>query len=282
MTNTLYTSGWAAILALAAASFQPAQAMTPDKPVLEPSSPWQVDYAQNECRLLRDFGTGKDAITLRLARASGFDSFDMIIAGAPIPRLPAKLDISFGLEPQNKTQTVEGYSMAVPGQPFRFIRWYDASPEFLPAVTNTQIVTVRHADRFDIAMRWTDGKAALKALEACHFDLLKSWGIDVAVLNTAKVRAQPIGNPARWVTNDDYPSTAQSAEQEGTVIFQLEIDAGGSVANCAIVKSSLVPALDRATCPLLRKRAQFAPALDKDNQPMVGFYVNRVRWQIPR
>lgn len=32
--------------------------------VLEPTTPWDVDYADNSCRLIRIFGTGKDALKL--------------------------------------------------------------------------------------------------------------------------------------------------------------------------------------------------------------------------
>ncbi len=232
--------------------------------------------------MLRSFGSGPDAMTMRLARGSGLDSFDMVIAGAAIAKLPQRIDLAFGLDPQGSAQTVEAYTMAVPGRPERFIRWFDAKPDLLPAVTNNQIVTIRFEDRVDIAMRWTDGAAALAALETCHLDLLKSWGIDVALIKAAKVRPQPVGSPARWATNSDYPTAAQRDEKEGNVIFQLTVAPDGTVANCVVVQSSLVPELDEATCALTRKRAKFTPALDANDQPIVGFYINRIRWQIPK
>lgn len=51
---------WAlAVLSAALASAAPAAPR-----VLEPTSPWDLDYAANTCRLIRMFGSGKDAVKL--------------------------------------------------------------------------------------------------------------------------------------------------------------------------------------------------------------------------
>ncbi len=180
------------------------------------------------------------------------------------------------------TQNVDAYSLELPKRDERFLRWFDASPEFLPAVTNDQIVTIRYTDKYAVSMRWTDGKAALAALQVCHDDLLKSWGVDVALARAAKVRVAPIGNPGRWATNSDYPRAAQRADKEGTVVFQVEVAPDGSINKCVVVKSSLVPELDEISCRLIKQRAKFAPARDENDKPILGYYVNRIRWQLPR
>jgi TonB family protein len=270
------------IAILAALPVSVSAAAAQSLPLLAPSSPWKIDYADNECRLLRNFGSGDAAVTMRLARGSGFDSFDMVIAGASVPKLPQQLDLIMGLEPQGKSQTVEAYSLGLPKRTERFIRWYDAKPDLLPSITNDQIVTVRHTEKYAVSMHWTDGKAALEALQTCHDDLLKSWGVDIAAVKGAKVRAAPIGSPGRWATSSDYPDAAQRAEKEGTVVFQVEIAPDASIIKCIVIKSSLVAELDEASCRLVKQRAKFSPALDQNDQPILGFYVNRIRWQIPR
>ena len=209
---------------LAMLAINPVKALAFEGQILEPSSPWKVDYADKECRLLRDFGSGDSAVTMRLARASGLDSFDLVVAGTAIPRLPERVELKFGLMPQGKEESVDAYSLRVPGQAIRFIRWFDANPDILTAVTNDQIVTIKLTDKVDIAMRWKDGKAALRALEDCHADLMKSWGVDVALIRSAKTRATPTGSPGRWATNSDYPNEAARQGLEGDVVFQLTID----------------------------------------------------------
>lgn len=257
-------------------------ALAAEPKALEPSSPWTVNYAQDECLLVREFGTGDEAIGIRFARSSSLDSFDILIAGPKIPKLPERLEINFGLGEPNLTQSYKAYSLKLDEIPFRFIRWWDTDPQLSAAMANAKIVTIRHADKLDIAMRWTGWKAALKALEVCHHDLLKSWGLDVAMLVSAKVRPQPIGSPGRWVTNLDYPDAALRAGLQGNVTFLLKLAVDGSITECSIIRSSKVPLLDAATCELVKKRAKFKPALDMNDQPIIGYYFNRVRWDTPQ
>lgn len=250
--------------------------------VLLPSTPWKVDYAEEECRLLRTFGTGADAVTMRLARGSGLQSFDMVIAGNDVPRLGAGVKVSMKLEPQGTEGNFDGYSMAVPKRPENFIRWFDGDPRILDAVTDKQQVRLSADGKFSIAMLWSDGRSALKALQTCHDDLLKGWGVDVDAIRAAKSPAEPLGSPGRWATNNDYPLEEMRREIEGTVTFQLKVNAEGIVEKCMILRSSNVATFDQLTCKLMMQRARFKPALDADDQPITSFYVNRLRWQIPR
>ena len=66
-------------------------------------------------QLQRTFGSGDQAVTLRLTRGGNTGSVDMVVAGPGIPRLPARLAIKTMLDPQGATQTASGYSMAIPG-----------------------------------------------------------------------------------------------------------------------------------------------------------------------
>lgn len=253
-----------------------------DNAVLAPATPWKVDYAEDECRLLRTFGTGNDAVTMRLARGSGLQSFDMVVAGTNVPRLGSGVKVTMKLEPQGTEGKFEGYSMSVPKRPENFIRWFDGDPRILDVVTNKQQVRLSADKRFDIVMLWSDGKSALKALQTCHDDLLKGWGVDVDAIRGAKMPAEPLGSPGRWVTNNDYPLEEMRREIEGTVTFQLKVSAEGAVEKCIILHSSNVATFDQLTCKLMMQRAQFKPAVDASDQPITSFYVNRVRWQIPR
>jgi TonB family protein len=257
-------------------------AMTNEPPVLAPASPWQVDYADEECRLLRTFGIGDDAVTLRIARGSGLQSFDMVVAGVKIPRLGSGVAIRVTMEPQGMSEDFEGYSMGVPNRPEKFIRWYDGDPKILATATNRQQVRLSADNRFDVAMLWTDAKSALSALQACHDDLLKSWGIEIDAMRNWAVPPEPIGSPGRWVTNADYPLEETRRGIEGTTAFQLKISPQGVIEKCIIVRSSKSNVLDRRSCQLMLERAKFKPAIGADGQPMASFYVNRVRWQVPK
>ena len=268
--------------ALLAFLLLPSAAHAAESATLAPSTPWKVDYAKEECRLLRTFGTGEDAVTMRLARGSGVQSFDMVIAGAKVPRLGDEVKVTMRLEPQATAAEFDGYSMAVPNRPEKFIRWYDGSPEILAGITNDQQVRLLADKKLDVVMLWSDGKAALEALQACHDDLLKGWGANVDEIRALKVQPQPIGSPGRWATNSDYPTRELQREIQGTVTFQLKLDSTGAVENCLILLSSDSAVLDEQSCKLMRQRAKFKPARDAGDQPVTSFYVNRIRWQIPQ
>lgn len=93
---------------------------------------------------------------------------------------------------------------------------------------------------------------------------------------------RPKGNPASWVTSDDYPTDALIKEKSGTVAFKLVVTKWGSVADCQITSSSGSTDLDEATCEKVVVRAKFYPATDKDAKSIAGTYSNRVRWIVPQ
>ena len=89
------------------------------------------------------------------------------------------------------------------------------------------------------------------------------------------------GDPGTWAGSLDYPSLALMEQREGTTGFRLTVNTEGRVSDCAIVSSSGHADLDKATCDRVTVRAAFYPAQDKQGQPTVGHYSNRIRWQIP-
>lgn len=250
--------------------------------VLLPSGPWSIDYATNECRLLRAYGTGDEAITLRLARGAGLESFDMLIAGKSLPELrKAHIPVKLRLDPGGAQQEFDGYIMAVPGRPERFVRWYDGDPEILDAVTDSQQLEITVGDKFVFVVDFAKAAAALRGLNHCHAELLKGWGIDPARLATQKIPPKPRTPPYEWVRPGDYPTSALAAEKGGTVLALLTISAAGKATDCRVMVSSNVPELDQRTCQVLRSRASYHPAKNATGQEIVGIDIQRVRWLAP-
>lgn len=94
-------------------------------------------------------------------------------------------------------------------------------------------------------------------------------------------RAVPRGNPARWVTADDYRSRWISEELTGTARFWLQVGAGGQVTGCEITRSTGHAALDTATCTLIERRARFSPARNGNGEAVAGTYNGVIVWQLP-
>lgn len=94
-------------------------------------------------------------------------------------------------------------------------------------------------------------------------------------------RPAPKGNPGNWVTDDDYPRDALNGNMQGLVAFALDVDAGGLVAHCTILRSSGWPVLDDSTCALLKRRGRFYPALDAASVAVPGQFKGSFEWRQP-
>lgn len=91
----------------------------------------------------------------------------------------------------------------------------------------------------------------------------------------------PANGPAGWVTNDDYPRVAITREYEGTVAYQVEVNAAGRVTACSVASSSGHEVLDQAACRRIQQRARFRPATDRSGTEVAGTYRGSVSWEIP-
>ena len=89
------------------------------------------------------------------------------------------------------------------------------------------------------------------------------------------------GDPAQWITNDDYPPSSIRAEEQGTTAIKWTINTQGRVENCAVTSSSGSSALDRAACAALTLRGRYSPALDQAGNPIASSSSRRVVWRLP-
>jgi TonB family protein len=96
---------------------------------------------------------------------------------------------------------------------------------------------------------------------------------------TAAAGATPIDR-ASWFTVGDYPLEAAVKRMEGSVTFQVDVDADGKPIKCEVTKSSGQPILDQRTCEVALSRAHFKPALDAKGKPIPGQYSTNVTWKL--
>lgn len=93
--------------------------------------------------------------------------------------------------------------------------------------------------------------------------------------------AIPKGDPADWITVQDWPEHPVRTVEQGTVEFRLEIGRDGRPAACRITQSSGFDALDSTTCILLMRRAKFWPATNDKSEPVDGSWSGRMHWDYP-
>jgi TonB family protein len=86
-------------------------------------------------------------------------------------------------------------------------------------------------------------------------------------------------NPSSWFSSNDYPVEALKKGQEGTVEYELQVDAQGRPVECRIIVSSGNTDLDDRACRILQTKGRFEPAHGADGRPVASTYKNRIVWR---
>lgn len=245
---------------------------------LEPDGPWRVDYADNECRLTRSFGTGDGAIGLRIARGATLNKYDIIIAGNKLPYGTAAREVKLTATPANITSEVTANPYTMKDSKLRIWRWFDIEETFIDGLNDQQ--TLSFAGRgMDVRLRTPGLKKAIGALKTCHDDLLTNvFKLDIATLRTLSKHPEAIGKPGTWITTNDYPRSAVNAGQTGTTQLAIQVGADGKPVACNILVSSGTEILDKTACNLVMVRANFSPALNQGGKPVPGIWLRSIRW----
>ncbi len=254
----------------------------PDDPVtaLDPVGRWTADYADAQCFLSREFGTGKARITLGFGLLPGAerDEIYLLEPERSSPRLHwSAVAIDFGSGSQPIRETAVSTRNEGGG---RITRITPKAAQVAAFRTATTIDITSDGKRYRLKL--SGMQAAFAASDACERDLVRSWGLDPALLTDAATPATPVSGSDAWITHDDYPPDAIRAGQGGLTVFRLDVDATGRVGGCAIVASSGVKALDDTACTVMRARARFNPARRADGTPVPTIWINRLRWAVAR
>lgn len=279
-----------AVLLLAAMPTPPAAAKEPV--ALAPSTPWNVNYAKDHCRLARKFGEGKQAVFLILDQMSPGDSFRLTLGGAMMKGRGDARDatIRFGdvlpeLRPRffpgamsdGTPAWIFGYNIRIkPGSAEEDSPEQPVTPEDEATVTEVLIGRPLYQP---LLLKTGPMKPSFDAMRACTDELLDHWGIDVARHRQLSRPATPIGSPGSWLNSGDYPVAMLSKWLPGMVQFRLSVGADGVPTDCHVQRSTNDGGFDEAVCKGVMRRARFEPALDKDGQPLASWYVNSVLFQ---
>jgi TonB family protein len=234
---------------------------------------WQVDFGTASCRLIRNFGGASDG-RLEIERNWAFGGYGWTLFGAGLPEYNSAKPIEVVLG----AETARRFDTGGNGK----LWWYDKDASLFAALPKNDQIAVTGPKSLKVAAGLPKAAAAVQALETCENELIKSWGSDAAQFRALAATAQPSGGVGRWVTNDDLTREDISRRREGDVTFLLTVDVAGKVSDCRVVVGSGHPSLDARTCSLLRSRASFRPARDATGQNVASFYVNKIRWQLPR
>ncbi len=267
--------------AMAAASFVAVGARAePEAPEwLQPTSKWEVEYADEKCRLLRRFGQGDTAIVLEIERSLTLDAYTYGIYGKSMPAYSDFRWYRIEFAPQKFVRNVPAWPFEVPGRTEKTIKFDDQDGAISRAMQGDQRVRIS-GRQLDLRLQLGDIQPAIKALEKCHDDLLASWGIDPDDARAIKQKPKP--RESHWIYDEDYPSAERKQRNEGIVTYLLTVSEKGKTTSCRTLHSSGFPNLDKATCDLMLRRSSFYPARDAAGNAAASYYANHFTWQIPK
>lgn len=294
----------ASLIIFALTISSPAKAAAPAPLVLKPTSAWQVNYAEERCRLGRQFGDGEQSVILFMDRFSPSEYFRLTIAGKLIRTSVQKGNANIQFGPSEQEQQIAFLAGNLGKEPALIFsssaRVAPPSVAELLAIKDRQkaewiVIQPISEDRQKAIRYLRIGKplrkplmletgsmrGPLAALDTCIENLLTSWGVDVEKHKTLSQRAAPLQSPGKWIVSSDYPTDMLAAGQPALVNFRLNVGPDGVPTACHIQATTRPKEFDDAVCKSVMRRARFSPALDAQGQPLVSYYQNNVYFRLP-
>ena len=90
---------------------------------------------------------------------------------------------------------------------------------------------------------------------------------------------EPVGSLQGLISPDDYPVDALDRNEQGDVGVLIRVDPTGAVSDC-IIEHSASAILDARTCELIRQRAKFSPARDRQGRPVASEKRTNISWRM--
>jgi hypothetical protein len=286
-------------LALVAIGF--ATPATARQTVLQPTSDWTLDYGEEKCSLLRDFGPLDEGLGLRIDSYGSLTNFQVSVIGDKVPRPELRIPvrpIAYALSPDAELRRdVRGLQGQIGDH--RFVQFEvsfrpaEARPDATQGPPNAaqlaewaipkapDLQFERMIDSLDVEIRRGDRikldtgpmAPALNALRACVDDLRKSWGLDPVQQRAVVRHAFPQPQAVREVMND-FPRDMVFRGINGFVPLRVMVDATGTATQCVVQLPDAPEPFRAAACANLGER--FEPALGEGGQPVSSFYQTAV------
>lgn len=251
---------------------------------LQPSTPWNVDYAENECRLVRDFGQEGNKIWLSFSAGASFTHYSMVIASPSFSTTNRFTDIEIKATPLGDTKTVNAmpYSIELDGKKNQVFRFGIERASFTN-VSKDQVIKFKVKSGKAFELNASGLQNALEALNTCHDNLLTDrFKIDLTAFHALQSPPLPRDGVASWVTTDDLPPAAIRGKWEGQTQFVMTVGTDGKANDCRTITSSGHAILDQRACDLMIQRGRFTPAKGANGEPIAAPWISGVHWQIPR
>jgi TonB family protein len=242
-----------------------------------PTDRWVVDFDDAQCVAMRNYGTKDSPFVLALKQPALGEVMQLSVVRRGIgPRFAEQHDASISLD-EGKSIALTVVSAAVKQTGNIIVRTNIPRSTF-DLVARSRTMRIRAKDQLDEAFQLSQVDGVLKVLDQCAADLQHAWNVTDPEVATLKKRAS--GSIAGLISPDDYPGVALDEDQGGTVSYALLIDEKGKVADCTVIDTSGVAALDAQSCAIIKAKAQFVPAVGSDGKPAKDATTGKITWKI--
>lgn len=273
-----------------------------------PVSKWAMEYADDSCRLIREFSDGRDSITLALERFVPLEPLAIGLTGSGIHARPNAREVRFAFAPASGILSGRIYrSELADRRPYLYILGTSTSPKprrapptaremaavpLIPVglmdaesrqeVEDTgRVEEVQLLDGFTEPVALVTGPlaAAMTAMQGCMDDLLTQWNVDPKAYRTLSRLPRP--DMRRLIAAIDYPLGALSENRGGLIRYRMSIDMSGKPTACFILGPGGKTDLARETCHALMTAGRFLPALAADGTPVPGLFLGKINYVAP-
>lgn len=243
-----------------------------------PTGKWIVDFDDAQCVAMRDYGTKKKPLFLILKEPPMGDVMQVaVIQRGEGTNLAEQMHavVTPDKGPSMRMTMVSAAASQTGNTLFRMNMTHDQFAK----VAAARSVRIDADSDLDEAFELTDVPPLLRVLDRCVADLRQVWNVKDAEADADQ--QQTVGRSIRGIfSSEDYPAASLDEDQDGTVTFALLIDEAGKVADCTVIKTSGVAALDAQSCAVVKARARFKPALGANGKPAKSSMTSKVTWRI--
>jgi TonB family protein len=246
-----------------AALAQPPRATPAPAPAFRP---WQVDWGNYYCSLIRKAEPGRPFATAFVMTPGGFRT-GLTLVPQPGQQAPGDVD-TIVLMPGGAPIHVTASDDRRRNQPILLVHFRGLPEGFREALAGATELQLRAGDRLRARVPLDGVRGGLAALRECSSTVAREWGLDEAAL--AALSRRPDTTNALGLTTDDYPALALRTATQGQVTVVIGVSAEGRATECRPVASSGSPEIDSTACRVAMARGSFTPALDAAGRPVAA------------
>lgn len=284
----------ALIMAMGAFAASPAWARETIE--LQPSSKWVLDYEEDSCVLIRQFGEGERTTYLTMRRYGPNSQLQITVSS------DARFNRSDGFEYRfnhsEEWRDAYGFNVEMDNgfNGVFFQGWLEANPpgdsdideedlhtvlqlgsaqSELAAAATADGIHLRSAFASDIVLVTGSLAKPIEALRTCAEDLVSFWGYDPEVQSNLSRPAKPTN--FRDITRRiKYPPRMARRGTPGVLNLRLSIEADGTVSACKLQMALADPEFERFACNGIMDTAKFEPAQDNGGEAVASYYLTSV------